>query len=189
MLTNAEVRAKRNIQMSFIELLKKQPSDTITIKLITTKALINRSTFYRYYQDKDFLIADTFSFLLQRIIEQNPNDNTPKEFISSIVMYVHDHGAFMKNLTVRNRAASIPLFVNMIANLFLSADSIPNLNTTMQSNIKALFIKSKTPEYMAYMLAGGMVSVLYKWMNADMLQEPNTVINLLMELVDLTNQI
>ena len=49
-------RTKRMIENSFFELLEQKPVDKITIKDICETADINRTTFYRYYQDyPDFL--------------------------------------------------------------------------------------------------------------------------------------
>lgn len=49
-------RSKRMIENSFFELLDQKPVNKITIKDICDAADINRTTFYRYYQDyPDFL--------------------------------------------------------------------------------------------------------------------------------------
>lgn len=45
-------KTKTNIENKFIELLKNNSFDDITIKLLISECKINRSTFYRNYEDK-----------------------------------------------------------------------------------------------------------------------------------------
>lgn len=68
------IKTNKNIKNSFIELLNEKDFQSITVKDILDRALINRSTFYKYYTDKynlaeivsqDFL--DKFKFLVNRI--------------------------------------------------------------------------------------------------------------------------
>lgn len=52
MKTDARVRYTRQIiQHVFIDLLKQKPINKITVKEICEKAEINRSTFYKHYED------------------------------------------------------------------------------------------------------------------------------------------
>lgn len=46
------VRTKTAIRNAFVELIEEKGFDAITVKDITTKANINRGTFYAHYQDK-----------------------------------------------------------------------------------------------------------------------------------------
>ncbi len=51
-----EVRTKNLIKESFVKLLEEKDFKYITIKDITTKATINRATFYSHYIDKYILL-------------------------------------------------------------------------------------------------------------------------------------
>ncbi|MCT4398332.1 TetR/AcrR family transcriptional regulator [Pediococcus ethanolidurans] len=46
------IKSKRDIEVAFIQLINQNGFSKITIKDICTSALIGRSTFYRYYEDK-----------------------------------------------------------------------------------------------------------------------------------------
>lgn len=46
------VKTRRNIENTFIDLLSRYPFANITIQILLDTALINRSTFYKHYQDK-----------------------------------------------------------------------------------------------------------------------------------------
>ena len=50
-------RTRKRIQESFIALTVEQGYDTIRVQDIVDRALINRSTFYRHYLDKDDLLS------------------------------------------------------------------------------------------------------------------------------------
>lgn len=50
------IKTKQNIESHFIELLEKYKFQDITIKLLISECQINRSTFYRNYEDKYDLI-------------------------------------------------------------------------------------------------------------------------------------
>ncbi|TRZ39487.1 TetR/AcrR family transcriptional regulator [Niallia circulans] len=51
------IRTKESILTALIELMEEKGFETITVKDITTRANINRGTFYAHYQDKFDLMA------------------------------------------------------------------------------------------------------------------------------------
>lgn len=46
------VKTRRNIEETFLRLLRDEPFERITVKQIVEEALINKGTFYRHYLDK-----------------------------------------------------------------------------------------------------------------------------------------
>lgn len=46
------VKTRRNIEDTFLRLLRDVPFERITVKMVTEKALVNKGTFYRHYLDK-----------------------------------------------------------------------------------------------------------------------------------------
>ena len=53
-------RTHRFLQDAMIELITKKAFDTITVGDIAERAMVNRATFYRHYQDKYDLVAKIF---------------------------------------------------------------------------------------------------------------------------------
>lgn len=45
-------RTKRAIKLAFIKLVNEKGFSNVTIKEIAEEAIVNRQTFYNYYQDK-----------------------------------------------------------------------------------------------------------------------------------------
>jgi len=62
------VRTKEAIRAAFIELLDEKGFNSITVKDITTRAHVNRSTFYMHYEDK----YDLMEQLQRDVLEQIP---------------------------------------------------------------------------------------------------------------------
>ena len=46
------IRTKESIREALVELIEEKGFEAITVKDITTRAKINRGTFYAHYQDK-----------------------------------------------------------------------------------------------------------------------------------------
>lgn len=59
------VRTKKNIREVLIDLLEKRSFGAITIRDITEQAQINRTTFYRHYEDKYDLLEKVISEILE----------------------------------------------------------------------------------------------------------------------------
>lgn len=89
------IATKARIQSAFLQLLEKKNIEQIRIGEITKLAQLNRTSFYRYYQDiydlyyqilNDYIviIQQNISQLLQKIIQQGSftQDDTPLEFFS-----------------------------------------------------------------------------------------------------------
>lgn len=59
------IKTKENIQNTFINIMAEQDFEKITVKAITSRARINKSTFYRNYADKYDLFYSIISNLLR----------------------------------------------------------------------------------------------------------------------------
>ncbi|MUG68549.1 TetR/AcrR family transcriptional regulator [Paenibacillus sp. 7541] len=105
------VRTRQFIQDAFTELLRHKDFHQITISDITSKATINRATFYAHYQDKyellDALWADGFtSFLLQRI---RPDAPLTEETIRQLIHALCDYHQTLNNKCMKNYTSVAPV--------------------------------------------------------------------------------
>ncbi|GAA2587750.1 TetR family transcriptional regulator [Actinomadura fulvescens] len=66
-------RTRRLIRQAFIELVEEKGFGDVTVGDIAGRALINRATFYRYYQDKYALVEEIF----QDVISELPSGLGP----------------------------------------------------------------------------------------------------------------
>src|SRR5579871_2390209 len=63
-------RTHKFLQEAMIELITEKGFDAITVGDITERAMINRTTFYRHYQDKYDLVAKIFEETADYLVEQ-----------------------------------------------------------------------------------------------------------------------
>lgn len=79
------IKTHRQLEQALLNCLQTTPFHKITIELLCQKAMVNRSTFYSYYQDKeDFL---------KRFIEQQLSlfkEKVDVQFILANPMHIHD---------------------------------------------------------------------------------------------------
>jgi AcrR family transcriptional regulator len=121
------IKTKANIKKVFIELLNQKEFDKITVQDILDHALINRSTFYKYYADKydlaeqlvDEVINDTSLFINERFIA------TKGEVFFSTIKRIYEH--FYERRDV------------ILALLRIKTDKI-NLSGTFQTLLKEGYI-------------------------------------------------
>ncbi len=82
-------RTQKTIQSAFIKLLHETTFDNIYVKDISDLAMINRKTFYAYYDNKEILydeiISDVFETLCNTLIytKSEPSENLNKEIFYS----------------------------------------------------------------------------------------------------------
>ncbi len=61
------IESKKKIRVAFMELMKYEPYDEITIKQICMKANVSRQTFYNHYENKDVIFSDLYMELLEEL--------------------------------------------------------------------------------------------------------------------------
>ncbi|WP_411681292.1 TetR/AcrR family transcriptional regulator [Clostridium thailandense] len=90
------VRTKNLIKESFAKLLEEKDFKYITIKDITTKATINRATFYAHYLDKyillEELIIDRFEEMLPIKISSAINLN--EDIIKELILFLYEYNIY-----------------------------------------------------------------------------------------------
>ena len=64
------IKTLQQIDRALLELLNELPFQKITVQLLCEQALINRSTFYKYYTDKYDLLDRYLNKILQEFKQQ-----------------------------------------------------------------------------------------------------------------------
>ncbi|WP_066064337.1 TetR/AcrR family transcriptional regulator [Neobacillus soli] len=104
------IRTKESIREALVELIDEKGFEAITVKDITTRAKINRGTFYAHYQDKFDLMTkceDEIMLEMSRIakqnfpsiiaaLETNSPTSTPFSIAVLIFVYLNENSGFMK---------------------------------------------------------------------------------------------
>ena len=81
---------KRSIAKAFVDLLEEKPFDKITIQDITTKAGVNRQTFYYHFLDIRDLIEWTMNTSEQEIIAKNKENIEKKSWENGFIIILDE---------------------------------------------------------------------------------------------------
>ncbi|MBM7645916.1 AcrR family transcriptional regulator [Scopulibacillus daqui] len=170
-------RTKSAIRDALTKLIEEKGFESLTVKDITTRAGINRGTFYLHYRDKyDLLkkcqkeIMDDISKIVQKgflrdIVSKN-SATIPFHFSVSIFEYLDKHGDFMKALLGPKGDLS---FHNMWKSVFEN-----NLNN---------FIKRENllvpEEYLISYIASAHLGVIQQWLHNGRKESPKEMAKIL----------
>lgn len=111
----------QKIMHSFLDLLKSEPYDSISIEKIATKSGMTRVNFYKYFTDKDDLLWRTFLYLFIEVEDKVHNldsltllsDGKPLTYYA--FEHVKKHRYFYKNILENNPPYN---FVSKLLNYF-----------------------------------------------------------------------
>ena len=104
-------RTHKFLQEAMIELITEQGFDAITVGDIAERAMINRATFYRHYQDKYDLVAKIFEETMNELVEnmkpldkdtsQSEKKNLPEIWIQ-FFEHVAEHARLYRAMLGKN---------------------------------------------------------------------------------------
>ena len=104
-------RTHKFLQEAMIELITEKGFDAITVGDIAERAMINRATFYRHYQDKYDLVANIFEETTNELLEnmkpirkdtgQSETKNPPEIWIQ-VFEHVAEHARLYKAMLGKN---------------------------------------------------------------------------------------
>lgn len=164
MISDARVRyTKMVIKNCFIELLKSQPVNKITVKEVCASAEINRATFYKHYTDCfDLLkqIEDELISELQQLVQESQYKNLTSVFMQ-IFSKIKEDGVLYLTLASENGDSTFP---NRILHLCYA-----ELNPSFESQFPN--IPKPKREWLYYFLASGFSGILGHWINNGMKED------------------
>jgi len=168
-------RTRRQIIQSFIHVLQTKRFSSITIQDICDDALIHRTTFYRYYEDKYSLLRDFIYHLSEEIISRNKKSNT--DTFRFLVDYVEDHFVLFEN-TLLGSDGHI-FFKSMVK---IASDIMREHSKTGDDPISTKINQSKYPDVMCELYATAFMTILQNWVSKEYTYEKE-------ELFEIFNQV
>jgi AcrR family transcriptional regulator len=148
-------RSKKWLCDSLLELLQEKPYNSITITEICDKAGLVRKTFYRHFASKESILVAVIDYRFEEFYSYIHDQNIgPDQMPLAYFNYWEQHKLFLQIL-IQNQLFSL-LYDQYI--LYLEAiEHIVGSKREYQSELEK--------EYMRTMLAGGLWSILKKWIN------------------------
>lgn len=179
------VRTREAIRNALMDLVEEKGFEAVTVKDITTKANINRGTFYAHYQDKFDLINKWIEEVTQQIhniinqempkfianLESNSKPITLIPVFPLVIEYIYENNRFMKavlsskgDLTFQTKLKDL-----MWKILF---ENIPN---ELIKEEKLLVPK----QYLFAYISSAHIGLIQQWLNSGMIETPQEMAQIL----------
>lgn len=144
-------RTKRDIIAAFQGLLQKQNFDDITVDAICKAALVNRTTFYRYFPSKVELALALISRIFADLAAA---DNT--DLVGQFCDFFDDNRALIRHLLPETQGKFYGEFVRLVAD-YLNAAADPKHETT--DPLVAAIRHSISPLIMSKFMANALIGL------------------------------
>ena len=153
---------------SFSELLQTTPLAKITVSAICAKASINRSTFYRYYDNplqlyesiEDWFFSEICEYAIEAI-ETRTESESFKEQLEGVLQFYKDNFQVVTALKSKNGNEDFEYKLLMSTFAFMS-EANPTLNRGLSDSENRFMYR-----YMAF----GSIAVVFGWLDNNM-REP-----------------
>ena len=154
------IKTKRALRLGLAELLTEKSIQNITVKELSDKVEINRSTFYANFTDIYDLYHKTEDMVIQEIgdIFSENYATSPQAFFEILFQYVYDNKQICRMFFGRNVS---PTFFSRLTTLFKEACLL-----CWQGNYGIADITQELEYYAHFYLSGGL-SVIDKWADDD----------------------
>ncbi len=149
-------RTEKSIITAMISLLQKKPFEKITVGDICDEALINHSTFYRYFNDKYSLLHAVFSFLLDDLLN---NTSNAKTVVYQIADFMEKNSNFMHHISpqYQTKANLYPEFRSILRDIVQKKSKDPE---SQNDPLIKMISESDAPELMISFIVGGLIGLV-----------------------------
>ena len=176
MKNDPRVRYTRSIiQTAFLDLLRQKPVEKITVREICDKAEINRSTFYKHYQDCYDLLDKIKEDVLRQFDKMlaGMKEQGVKATMTAILHMLKDNAALFR---VFRRQGGERSFINQLAGrCFEYMD--------MQISVSPALGWGDAQKGMVYSyLTGGAAAIIEYWLQTGCAEPPEQIADMTLEL-------
>ncbi|USK60783.1 TetR/AcrR family transcriptional regulator [Peribacillus asahii] len=179
------IRTRQSIRDALVELIEEKGFEAISVKDITTKAKINRGTFYAHYQDKFDLMTkceEEIMFEMSRIakqnfpsviaaLETNSPTVTPFPLVVSIFEYLNENSGFMKAV------------LGPKGDLSFQTKLKDFMWKTLFGNNPEALVKEENllvpGQYLASYISSAHIGVIQQWLNSGRKESPQEMARIL----------
>lgn len=182
MPTANQKRMIHHINATVFKLLRDYHFDEITIQKVCDVAEINRSTFYRYFQDKYELLYT----LPDYIATQFQNEDTKlfastEESFQQFIYFIGENKKVFRHLLTSSRQADV--FRNLThVSRDLMLENVKHHNDPLALKIQ----QSQHPEIIADFYSSGMIEVFRRWVEQDYNYSVDEIFSTLHDILDMS---
>lgn len=153
------IRTRKTIMNSFMELLRDKSFEAIRISDISTKAAINRATFYNHFTDKYHLLDEITNETLLGHMRKNLGEEEPFSplVIQKIFLVLTNFHTDMADMCKKNYVEDLALYTNQILREEVK-------NTLLKSiQLKSPGEDPERLETLAAVLSWFVIGISYEW--------------------------
>lgn len=169
-------RTRRQIIRSFVNVLQTKRFSAITIRDICDDALIHRTTFYRYYEDKYSLLKDFVFQLTEELDLRNKQSDT--DVFRLLVDYVDENRVLFEHTLLGSDGHH--LFKSLVE---IAADLIRDHVNTRDEPISQKIRQARYPEVVCDIYATVYITILQKWISGEYRYEKDEILDIFTQIV------
>lgn len=167
-------RTERLLKAAFMEQLLVKSVEKITIKELTDRAEINRTTFYRHYEDIYDLLEAIEDEILGEILgmmqdfHPNREDEVTLKYFNCFCQFIYENRLIYQVLTTQQETK----FIHKVLDIVGRYQEGRRNNEKNSSHQKG---SCQDKEYMDFAITyaiGGVIGILHKWMAHDFHEPP-----------------
>ncbi len=158
---------KKIIVECFMELLKERPLDRITVTAICDRAQINRTTFYRYfdnplnlYDSLESLFLDEMKCLTVRNINANAERGSFQQALVEVLMFFKENKDLL--LVMRSKNGNFDFASRMLKNTFEFMTQTPGLTYPE--------LTERQNEWLFQYTGYGASAAIYSWLEGGLVE-------------------
>jgi AcrR family transcriptional regulator len=167
---------KREIIVTFLGLLERQPLSKITVKNIVEACGINRNTFYYYYRNINDLIDDIFNTETEKVTSQNPVHGHWQAGCLQSMHYLVEHSMIIHNVFNSRSHEAIKDYLFKVAHGLLM--------TFANNTTRGQLIPERDKVFIANFYSHAFVGIFFDWIRSGMKQKPEDLIDMMGRLLN-----
>ncbi|MEX2948768.1 TetR/AcrR family transcriptional regulator [Staphylococcus warneri] len=181
MTTSTQKRMIKHINQTVYELLKQSHFEYITVQKICDTAEINRSTFYRYFQDKYDLLYSLSNFIAEDLISLSSKEHSVDPFYTfeSFIYFISNNKVIFKHLLVSSREEDLFRILTRVSSQKILEDA-KHSNHFLAYKI----MNSKHPHLIADFYSSGLFEIIRRWVENDYNYSNEEILEALYESLD-----
>lgn len=174
-------RTERDFQRALLTLLAEQSFMSLSVEQICNETMMHRSSFYRYFNDKDDLLKHTVNTKITSLIDASDND---EDEIENVVDWLVNNKDILRNLaTGRTNSSLYATLVNILSDIMLNRYD-ENVDDRLVHAI-SLFDNHETG---AYMLSSAVIGAFYWWRSQDYVTSKEVILKHAHNFIDWLDQ-
>ncbi|WP_251942389.1 TetR/AcrR family transcriptional regulator [Staphylococcus sp. Marseille-Q5304] len=164
METSAQKRTVRHIISTSYQLLEHHYFDSVTVQQICQEAEINRSTFYRYFEDKNDLLYHIMQYIGE-LLFGTKHIHQKRNAIESLFHYIDDHRSTFRHLLLSSKQEDVFRdFQQIISNEMFEGAFAKTDCEEHEDELAAHIRESRFPHLICDVKSMMLVEVLRQWL-------------------------